>query len=89
MTIPELLEANITTLLGWDFYDADNEELSFALELGAPEGMSVDSAGKYLLRTPSEQQGPGRVYAAILEVSDMDEVSPTVTKSLLLQWSRK
>ena len=78
VTIPELTEANITTLLGWDFYDADNEELSFALELGAPEGMSVDSAGN-IFWTPSEEQGPG-VYAAFLQVSDMDEVSPTVTR---------
>lgn len=78
VTIPELSEANITTLLGWDFYDADNEELSFALDVGAPEGMSVDSAGN-IFWTPSEEQGPG-VYAVILEVSDMDEVSPTVTR---------
>jgi len=78
VTIPELSEANITTLLGWGFYDADNEKLSFALEEGAPEGMSVDSVGN-IFWTPSEEQGPG-VYAVFLEVRDMDDVSPTVTR---------
>ncbi len=78
VTIPELLEANITMLLGWDFYDVDNDELSFELEEGAPPGMSVDLDGN-IFWAPSEEQGPG-VYAAFLIVSDLDEVSPSETR---------
>lgn len=78
VTIPELSLANITALLGWGFHDEDNEKLSFALGEGAPEGMSVDSAGN-IFWIPSEEQGPG-VYAAFLVVSDLDEVSPSDTR---------
>jgi hypothetical protein len=77
VTIPELSPANITELLGWDFYDEDNERLFFALAEGFPQGMSVSAEGE-ILWEPTEKQGPG-IYNVTLEVSDQDLIKERTT----------
>lgn len=73
ITIPELSEANLTTLLEWTFNDTDNanESLIFSL-LNAPDGMTVDESGN-ITWTPTELQGPGE-YSVTLQVNDADSL---------------